>query len=414
MKTTITLFILFITISLGLFAQSVAISPNKAVAGQTFAVTISGKSTSFLTGINTVNFIQNSTITSDVIFTNQKVVNDSLITGTVTILSTVNAPNYFPLRISNTINPPINISGGITIIDTDTIIPRLYKGIIFGNINQGTNKNITIRGKNTHFETAQNIIVKVYKYGIESKSIAVSNIRAIKYPSPDAGSLSLDVFVDIQTKIGAYSLSVENEIDGKLLLDNAFTVINPNQKSISFYLLSGNRNKTVNATIKGSKTNFQGMVNYFHFTKSSVISQDLEISNFLATTEFDATFDIKIKPLAELGNYDLVYTNSVDEDTIIVKNVFTVYQGVGTNEISENTTKIYPNPAKNILNIESKKNITSIHIFDITGKEILNKIPEKQTQNLQLNLTEILIPQGFYFIKVQSLEGMVTKKIVVE
>lgn len=414
MKTTITLFILFMTVSLGLFAQSVAISPNKAVAGQTFAVTISGKSTSFLTGINTVNFIQNSTITSDVIFTNQKVVNDSLITGTVTILSTANGPNYFPLRISNTINPPINISGGITIIDTDTILPRLYKGIIFGNINQGTNKNITIRGKNTHFETAQNIIVKVYKYGIESKSIAVSNIRAIKDPSPDAGSLSLDVFVDIQTKIGAYSLSVENEIDGKLFLDNAFTVVNPNQKSITFYLLSGTRNKTVNATIKGSKTNFQGMVNYFHFTKSGVISQDIEISNFLATTEFDATFDIKIKPLAELGDYDLVYTNSVDEDTIIVKNVFTVYQGVGTNEISENTTKIYPNPAKNILNIESKKSITSIHIFDITGKEILNKIPEKQTQNLQLNLTEILIPQGFYFIKVQSLEGMVTKKIVIE
>jgi len=48
------------------------------------------------------------------------------------------------------------------------------------------------------------------------------------------------------------------------------------------------------------------------------------------------------------------------------------------------------------------------------GKEILNKIPEKQTQNFQLVLSEILIPKGIYFIKIQSMEGFITQKLIIE
>jgi hypothetical protein len=81
---------------------------------------------------------------------------------------------------------------------------------------------------------------------------------------------------------------------------------------------------------------------------------------------------------------------------------------------NENTTKIIPNPAKNLLNIESKNNITSVQIFDMMGKEILNKISEKLTQNIQINLSEIQIPKGIYFIKLQSNVGFVTQKLIIE
>ena len=66
------------------------------------------------------------------------------------------------------------------------------------------------------------------------------------------------------------------------------------------------------------------------------------------------------------------------------------------------------------MNIESKNNITSVQIFDMMGKEILNKISEKLTQNIQINLSEIQIPKGIYFIKVLSHEGLVTQKIIIE
>jgi hypothetical protein len=48
------------------------------------------------------------------------------------------------------------------------------------------------------------------------------------------------------------------------------------------------------------------------------------------------------------------------------------------------------------------------------GKEVLNKIPEKQTQNIQLDLTEIQIPKGIYFIKLQSNVGFVIQKLIIE
>ena len=66
------------------------------------------------------------------------------------------------------------------------------------------------------------------------------------------------------------------------------------------------------------------------------------------------------------------------------------------------------------MNIESKNNITSVQFFDLMGKEILNKMPDKQTQNLQINLSEIQVPKGIYFIKVQSLEGSITQKLIIE
>jgi hypothetical protein len=110
----------------------------------------------------------------------------------------------------------------------------------------------------------------------------------------------------------------------------------------------------------------------------------------------------------------IAYFYPSDFDTMYLNNYFAILAAAGTNEINENTTKIFPNPAKNLLNIESKNNITSIQIFDLMGKEIFNKNLEKSTQNLQLDLTQIEVPKGIYFIKVQSLEGLVTQKIVIE
>lgn len=415
MKTRITISILLTAISLGLVAQSVTISPNKASAGQTFAVTISGKNTAFLTGVNTIDFVYNSAITSDVIFTNQNVLNDSVITGTVTIASGVAYPKNFQLRISNTINPPINIGGGISIINTDTIIPRLNFGHL-GSINQGGYSTLIIRGINTHFGTAKNNTVKICKYGIESKSIAVSNFKVVENRITNEMSLSLDVYVDLKAKIGPYSIIVENEIDGKMTSDTVFTVMNPFPMSIiNIEHKYAKRNEEKEIYIVGaSNTKFKSNPPTILFVKNNVISKDVEITNMTIQSDVNAIAWLKVKPTAEMGKYNIAYFYPSDLDTMYLTNYFSILAATGTNEIAENTTKIFPNPAKNLLNIESKNNVISVHIFDLMGKEIMNKISEKTTQNLQLDLTQIEIPKGIYFIKVQSMESLVTQKIIIE
>lgn len=72
-------------------------------------------------------------------------------------------------------------------------------------------------------------------------------------------------------------------------------------------------------------------------------------------------------------------------------------------------TKIYPNPAKNILHIKSNKQINKIKVFDICG----NKIAEYQKENIKhVNLDKY--NTGIYFISLYNSENKIVKKLVVE
>ena len=416
MKTKFFTILILIFLGFNSFAQSVSIFPNKAVGGQSFPVTISGKNTAFLTGVNTIDFIFNNAITTDAIFSNQNVLNDTVITGTVSISNNTTYPKFFYLRISNTINAPINISNGIQIIDTDTIVPQIYILNTIGQFLQGGYSSLTIRGKNTHFETAQNNIVKIYKHGIESKSIAITNLRAIKTPHSNVGDLEFGLVIDLKTKIGPYTISVENEIDGKIFLNNAFNVVNPYPMSlINIEHKFARRNDQKEIYVVGnSNTKFKTNPPTILFSKNNSISNDVQITSFTTIDDNNLIAIIKVNPSAELGSYSIAYFYPADQDTMYLNNYFSILARTGNKEIVKNNTKIFPNPVKNILNFESQNNISSVQIFDLFGKEIFNKIIEKETQNIQLAITDLQIPKGIFLVKLQSPAGSETQKIIIE
>lgn len=66
------------------------------------------------------------------------------------------------------------------------------------------------------------------------------------------------------------------------------------------------------------------------------------------------------------------------------------------------TIKIYPNPVRNILNIETESAISKVEIYTLLGKEIL----KKESKNIDVSV----LPQGLYFIKISSSEGIETVK----
>ncbi len=69
-------------------------------------------------------------------------------------------------------------------------------------------------------------------------------------------------------------------------------------------------------------------------------------------------------------------------------------------------TFIYPNPTKNILNINTDKIITNIKIFDNLGKEILNI----NTPTNQIILPDI--PNGVYYIKIEIESNTIVNKLI--
>ncbi len=97
--------------------------------------------------------------------------------------------------------------------------------------------------------------------------------------------------------------------------------------------------------------------------------------------------------------------NAGDADIWFLKFNFT---DLGLNQISKNSLQIYPNPVRDILNIQSDENLKQIEIYDLTGKLIQTyKISEK---SIQLNVEQL--NKGVYVVKIITESSSVSKKII--
>ena len=79
-------------------------------------------------------------------------------------------------------------------------------------------------------------------------------------------------------------------------------------------------------------------------------------------------------------------------------------------DVSENI-KIFPQPAKNVVNISSVNNIFSVSILDITGKSISNTSFSKNKNNVNIDVSNL--DAGVYFVSVVLNDKVITKKIKV-
>jgi len=133
-----------------------------------------------------------------------------------------------------------------------------------------------------------------------------------------------------------------------------------------------------------------------------------------ATNDGYVAFKIKTKPSLVLGD-SFSNTASIyfDYNFPIITNTATtsVLQSLGTQDFEFSSYfKVYPNPAKQVLNIDVKKQIelSSISIFNTLGQQIL-VIPNAQ-QTKQVDVSSL--KTGNYFIKVTSNKGSASTKFI--
>ncbi|MDR0437181.1 MAG: T9SS type A sorting domain-containing protein [Bacteroidales bacterium] len=67
---------------------------------------------------------------------------------------------------------------------------------------------------------------------------------------------------------------------------------------------------------------------------------------------------------------------------------------------------VYPNPVKDVLNIETEQTIKQIFVFDLAGKMLMHVQGDRRTINLQS------LPTGNYIAKIHTDKGIVSVKIV--
>lgn len=405
MKIKFTLTIMFLLAVILGFSQSISISPNSANKGQSLPVSITGIGTNFSRGSNTVTFIRQGTSTSNLTLSNLTVISNNIMGGLLNVSSTAVAGTY-TVRVTNPQNTTVNLTNGFTVNNTSST-PSLIS-ITPNSGMQGQNLNVSITGLNTNFNQGSNT-VKFFKQGTESFDILEMSNTAI-----NNNLLNSEIILFPNTPTGVYSVGVENNIDGLVMLNNSFTVTQNNKSITNVAPNNGTQGQTLNVTITGLNTNFTTGSLSFYFIRQGSPTNNIQALNVTATSDTQANLQIGIDLATLPGVYDIGYYN-FNDGAILKANAFTVNELViGTPEVNKATAQIYPNPASQVINIASNQTIEEITITDITGRLVATKKPENKQTTIELNIGELQIPKGIYIVKVQGLKGLVTKKIVIE
>ncbi len=382
-----------------------SISPNSGKQNQQLTVTITGVNTQFNAGSPTLFFMRKGSPTNDIQTINFNATSNNIANATIHIASNATLGLYDILynNINDGIIPALLSSFTVNAANAPSLV-----SITPNTSMQGQGLNVTITGTNTHFSSGSNTL-HFFSQGTETFDILDFGNSTVLSDS----SIVFNAFVSPTAALGIYSVGVENNLDGIVMFNNSFTVTKTNKSITNISPNKGKQNQQLTVTITGLNTKFNTGSPTIYFIRQGSPTNDIEMLGFAATSATSATVQVSISPNAALGLYDIGYFN-LNDGAVLKPDAFTVEIANSINEIEESSIKIFPNPAKNILNIESKNNITSVQIVDLLGKLIMNNFPQKQTPNLSLEFSEIQIPKGIYFVTVQSIEGLITQRIIIE
>lgn len=95
-------------------------------------------------------------------------------------------------------------------------------------------------------------------------------------------------------------------------------------------------------------------------------------------------------------------------NNVFVDNIEILNSPVGIEDVEEGGLAIFPNPVKDVLNINYDKAINQIDVYDVNGK----LVKTLTTVGSSINVSDL--SDGIYMLNMQTEEGLVIRKIVKE
>lgn len=108
--------------------------------------------------------------------------------------------------------------------------------------------------------------------------------------------------------------------------------------------------------------------------------------------------------LTDNTTYYAVSVNGTCRSTALAVTV-TVVLGNASFDLSQ--LNYYPNPVKDIFNVKYNKEITSVDVYDLTGRKVIEMKPN--TLEVQLNMTNL--SSAMYIVKLKSVDGITELKV---
>jgi len=103
-------------------------------------------------------------------------------------------------------------------------------------------------------------------------------------------------------------------------------------------------------------------------------------------------------------------TSGVHHTYLLRPNFANKLGSVSIKELSNLSSKIYPNPTNGLINIYSEGIIDKVHLYDVTGK-LVHEVNSNSNRK-QLNLS--FLDKGIYFIVINSSKGLKFAKIILQ
>ncbi len=113
------------------------------------------------------------------------------------------------------------------------------------------------------------------------------------------------------------------------------------------------------------------------------------------------------------GDYtiSLTVTNETGDNFTVTKEAFIHASGVGIAEQDALAFRCYPNPAKNVFNIQSEELLSSIKMYNVNGQLIYEDVTcETKLQSIDISSFE----KGIYFVELRSEVSASTIKVMIE
>ncbi len=132
---------------------------------------------------------------------------------------------------------------------------------------------------------------------------------------------------------------------------------------------------------------------------SNITLSDTATGGTWSATNSNATVSSSGVVTGVTAGIDTIYyikTNVCGSDT--AKMIITILNTVGIDKVTSESVIIYPNPTKDIVNINSTTKIEKVEVFNFVGQKVLTQNPDRN--NIILSIKE-LIP-GIYTIRINN------------
>ncbi|MDZ4667207.1 MAG: T9SS type A sorting domain-containing protein [bacterium] len=394
-----------------------SVNGDNAERGQTLSVAITGIKTKFRQGSHTVAFFKQGSATSKINVNSFSPATTTFIGDTIMMANITVAPSatigMYGVVIGNEkyveyLQDAFEVKEGTMAQKSFIISPAAAI--------QGQVLQVTITGTNTNFAQASSTNQIVFMrqgsptFAIKAEALPNTNLL-----------MQAGLMIANNAPVGFYDVQIWNSIDGPIFRANAFKVEENNgPKLLTITPNVGDRGQTLQVSITGHKTAFTQGSQTIGFFKQGSPTNDIFVSNYVIDHDSLIRADVSIDLAADGGFYSVGMFKNNDTtgaSFMYLNEAFLVNLAIGIKQelAAEEVLHVYPNPANEVLHIESKTAlIQKAEIMDLQGRLVQTETPEIPSNKFDVKVGDFIAPQQYLILKVYTNKGVIFQRILIQ